>query len=67
MTAKSFFYTSLGIFLLVAAWTMGAQHARADFNPLVDGPIIGSKVGSPNMGSDQIHAKIYAKASRSPD
>ena len=32
MTAKSFCYACLGVFLLVAAWTMGAQYARADFS-----------------------------------
>ena len=30
MTAKSFFYACAGLFLLVAAWTMGARHARAN-------------------------------------
>jgi hypothetical protein len=33
MTAKSFAYSCLGILALVAAWTMGARHARADFDP----------------------------------
>ncbi len=33
MTAKGFFYASAGIFLLVATYTLGARHARADFDP----------------------------------
>jgi hypothetical protein len=33
MTAKSYCYACAGIFLLVAAWTMGAQHARANVHP----------------------------------
>ena len=41
MTAKAFCYACLGIFLLVAAWTMGAQHAKADFDPTLQGHVIG--------------------------
>jgi len=32
MSAKSFFYASAGIFLLVAAYTLGARHATADID-----------------------------------
>jgi hypothetical protein len=41
MTAKSFCYACAGIFLLVCAWTMGARHARADFDPTLQGHVIG--------------------------
>ena len=33
MKAKQFFFVCAGVFLLVSAYTMGARHARADFNP----------------------------------
>ena len=44
MKAKPFFYASAGIFLLVAAYTMGTRQARADFNPQ-EFPIIGLTSG----------------------
>ena len=42
MSAKSFCYTSAGIFLLVAAYTLGARHARADFEPTSGSHVIGA-------------------------
>lgn len=44
MTARTFFYASAGVFLLVAAYTMGTRQARADFNPQ-EFPIIGFSNG----------------------
>jgi hypothetical protein len=41
MRSKSFFYTCAGIFLLVAAYTMGARHALADWDTSVTGDIVG--------------------------
>jgi hypothetical protein len=32
MRARSFLQVSAGIFLLVAAYTLGARHARADWD-----------------------------------
>ena len=42
MTAKSFCYACLGIFLLVAAWTMGVRQARLPrtSNDLIEEPPI---------------------------
>ena len=45
MSAKSFFYTSAGIFLLAATYTMGAHLARADFDSS-GFPIVGFSGGA---------------------
>ena len=47
MTAKSFFYASAGIFLLVAAYTLGARHARADFDPDMHSHVVGASFRYP--------------------
>ena len=41
MRAKSFFYASAGVFLLVAAYTLGARHAVADLNHASGSHVIG--------------------------
>ena len=42
MRAKQFFYASAGIFLRVAAYTLGATHARADYEPTTGSHVIGA-------------------------
>jgi hypothetical protein len=39
--AKRFFYTSLGILCLVAAYQLGAERARADWDPAATGAVAG--------------------------
>lgn len=41
MRAKSFFYTSAGVFVLFAAYTLGARHASAELNASAPGEIVG--------------------------
>ena len=41
MSAKKFFYVCAGLFLLAAAYHLGAQSAKADWDETLTGPIVG--------------------------
>lgn len=45
--AKRFFYVAAGIFLLVAAYQLGAERARADWDPSGSGYVLGA--GGPQL------------------
>jgi hypothetical protein len=41
--AKRFMFVSFGILCLVAAYQLGAEQARADWDPAVGGSVIGAR------------------------
>jgi hypothetical protein len=47
--ARRFFYTSLGLLCLIAAYQLGAGGARADWSPNVAGQIIGGDMSAANQ------------------